>query len=158
MKLKLTLEEAKQKARDYLMELHCGPTVLRVMWEAYGWKDEGLLWAGTAFRGGIGGRQQAPCGVVSGAAIVLGLRHRVAGADKTATEKARQAAADEAAALLSDFEKKFGALTCIGLLGVSFSNEAEVKKARESGVIKDKCPNQVAYAIEKLYELEAKRG
>ena len=53
MKLQFSLEEAKNKAAAHLPELHCGPTVLKVMWEAYGWGNEDLLWAGTAFQGGI---------------------------------------------------------------------------------------------------------
>jgi len=158
MKLKLTLEEAKQKARAYLPELHCGPTVLKVMWEAYGLKNEELLWAGTAFRGGIGGQQQAPCGAVSGGAMALGLRHCVTGVEKVKTEKARQAACDEAAELVKSFKDKFGSITCFGLLGEDFSDAAGMKKARESDAFKEKCPNQVVYAIEKLYELEEKRG
>jgi C_GCAxxG_C_C family probable redox protein len=158
MKLKLTLEDAKKKALAYLPEYHCGPTVMKVMWEAYGLKNEELLWAATVFRGGIAGCQQGPCGAVSGAALALGLRHRISTADKTKAEKARQAACDEAAELVKSFEKRFGAITCIGLLGVDFTDEEGMKKARESDAFKDKCPNQVLYAIEKLYEMEEKRA
>jgi hypothetical protein len=36
------------------------------MWDTYGWDNEDLLWASTAFNGGIAGQQQAPCGLVTG--------------------------------------------------------------------------------------------
>ena len=157
MQLKFTLEEAKKKAEAYLPELHCGPTVLKVMWEAYGMKNEDFLWAGTAFRGGIAGEQDGPCGVVSGMALALGLRHRCSITDKKKAEQAQKTIYAETAALVKDFKEKFGSITCFGLLGIDLSNEEGMKKARESGAFKDKCPRQVQYAIEKLYELEEKR-
>jgi C_GCAxxG_C_C family probable redox protein len=158
MKLKLTLEEAKQKARAYLKELHCGPTVLRVMWEAYGWENEELLWAGKVFMGGIAGVQEGPCGAVSGMAMVTGLRHRYTGPDKDIEERERQAAYNEAAALVKDFKQRWGAITCRELYGFDFEDKEAIEKARQSGTFKPECENQVVYAIEKLYEREEMRG
>jgi len=128
------------------------------MWEAYGLKNEDFLWAGTAFRGGIAGQQQATCGAVTAGALALGLRHRRPLADKEKAEQARNAANEDAADLVKSFIQKFGAVTCIGLTGVDFSDEAALKKARESGLFEEKCPKQVQFVIEKLYELEDKRN
>ena len=127
------------------------------MWEAYGMKNKDFLWAGTAFRGGIAGQQQGPCGAVSAAALALGLRHRRSAADKEKAEKAREAACKDAEELVKSFEEKFGSITCYGLLGVDFRDEAAAKKARDEGLFEKKCPNYVQYVIEKLYELENKR-
>ena len=127
------------------------------MWETYDLKNEDFLWAGTAFRGGIAGQQQAPCGAVSASAIALGLRHRCSAADKKKAERARNAASEEAAELVKSFQDQFGSITCYGLLGVEFTNEEAMKQARESGLFEQKCPNQVQYVIEKLYEIEKKR-
>ncbi|MDD5339499.1 MAG: C-GCAxxG-C-C family protein [Dehalococcoidales bacterium] len=158
MKLKLSLQEAKDQVAKRLMKEHCGPSVLKVMCQAYGIKDKDVLWAGTVFRGGIGGMQEAPCGAVSGAAIALGLRHRCSLQNKAEAEKAAQTACEEAAKYVKSFKKKFGAITCIGLLGVDFSDEAAVKKAREKGLLNGKCEKHVQFAIEKLFELEEKRN
>ncbi len=159
MKLKLSLKEAKTRVREYMRQgYHCGPSVLKTMWEAYGLKNEDLLWAGTAFRGGIAGQQQAPCGAVSGAALALGLRHRRSTKDWQKAEKARQAACDEAAAYVKKFEKKFGSITCIGLLGVDFNDKAAMKRATDSGINEGKCERHVEFAIEELYKIEEKRG
>ncbi len=128
------------------------------MWEAYGLQNEDLLWLGTAFRGGIAGVQEAPCGAVSGATMALGLRHMTGRADKAKMEIADKAIYTEAEWLVKSFKEKFGSITCIGLLGLDLSDEASLKIARESGVFNDKCPRHVLYAIEKLYELEDKRG
>jgi C_GCAxxG_C_C family probable redox protein len=127
------------------------------MREAYGLENEDFLWAGTAFMGGIAGQQQATCGSVSGAALVLGLRHRCSTADREKAEKARQAINEDAAKLVKSFIEKFGAVTCINLIGVDFSDEAAMKQAIESGLFEQKCNQQVLFVIEKLYELEEKR-
>jgi C_GCAxxG_C_C family probable redox protein len=126
------------------------------MWEAYGLENEDFLWAGVAFMGGIGGQQQATCGAVSAAALVLGLRHRRSLADKEKAEKARNAANEEAGELVRGFLQKFGAVTCFALTGVDFSDEEAAKQAIGSGLLK--CDQQVQFVIEKLYELDEKRA
>jgi C_GCAxxG_C_C family probable redox protein len=126
------------------------------MWEAYGLKNEDFLWAGTAFRGGIAGQQQATCGAVAASALALGLRHRCSLADKEKAEQARKATNEDAADLVKSFIQRFGAVTCIGLTGVDFSDEKAVKQAIDSGLLK--CSQQVQFVIEKLYELEDKRN
>jgi len=119
--------------------------------------NEDLLWAGTAFQGGIAGQSQAPCGAVSAAAITLGLRHRCATADREKAARARHAANDDAAELVRSFNEKFGTITCFGLLGIDFSDEEAVKRAIETGIF-GKCDNHVQFVIEKLYELDKKRS
>jgi C_GCAxxG_C_C family probable redox protein len=126
------------------------------MWEAYGLKNEDFLWAGTAFRGGIAGQQQATCGAVAASALALGLRHRCSLADKEKAEQARKATNDDAADLVRSFIQRFGAVTCFELTGVDFSDEKAVKQAIDSGLLK--CSQQVQFVIEKLYELEDKRN
>jgi C_GCAxxG_C_C family probable redox protein len=128
------------------------------MWEAYGLKNEDFLWAGVAFRGGIAGQQQATCGAVSAAALALGLRHRRSLADKEKAEKARNAANEEAGELIRSFIHEFGAVNCFELIGVDFSDEEARKRARESGLFEQKCHKQIQFVIEKLYELDEKRG
>jgi C_GCAxxG_C_C family probable redox protein len=158
MKMKLTIDEATGKARELMHQgHHCGPSVLQVMWEAYGLKNEDFLWASTALWGGIAGQQQATCGAVSSAAVCLGLRHRSKLSDKDKAEKARKAAIDEAGELVKEFIGKFGAVTCFGLIEFDLTTEEGLKQAKESGVFENNCPKQVRFVIEKLYQLEEKR-
>ena len=125
------------------------------MWEAYGLENEDILWASTAFLGGIAGQQEATCGALAAGAIALGLRHRTSRADKKKAEKARRQTIEEAATLAKSFQEKFGAVSCIGLTGIDFSDEAAARKAFESGELR--CDEQAEFVIEKLYELEKKR-
>jgi C_GCAxxG_C_C family probable redox protein len=159
MKLKMPLSEAKDKVLEYMrLGYHCGPSVLKVMWEAYGMKNKDFLWGGTVFQGGIAGQQDAPCGAVSGAALALGIKYRHSTKDKDKAEKARKAANEDAAEYVKSFREKFGSITCIGLLGYDFSDKAAAQKAKELGFLEKKCFKQVQFAIEKLYEIEEKHN
>jgi hypothetical protein len=86
------------------------------------------------------------------------LHRRCSTADKNKAEQARNAACEDAAELLKRFEERFGAVSCIGLLGVDFKDEEAMKQARDSGIFERKCQKQVQDAIEKLYEIENKRA
>ena len=123
------------------------------MWESEGLGDEDHLWASIAFYGGIAGHQDAPCGVVSSATVCLGLRYRCPIEDKELAKQARINARRDANELVQGFKDKFGDITCLGLLGVNFSDAEQYQKLRESGEQRGKCDSYLMYVIEKLYEL-----
>jgi len=123
------------------------------MWESEGLGDEDILWASTAFNGGIASQQEAPCGVISSATVCLGLRYRCPSEDKERAKQARADARRDANEFVQGFKDKFGAITCLDLLGVSFSDTEQYQKLRESGVQREKCDSYLMYAIEKLYDL-----
>lgn len=158
MKMKIELEEAKQKALQFMKKgYHCGPAVLQVMWEAYDMKDENFLWAAIPFMGGISGENKATCGVLSGAAVALGLRHRHSLADKKQAKEARNKARFHAANLTKAFTEKFGHVTCQQLLGIDFSVPGAYLQFRNSGIAESKCFQYVYFAIEALFQFENKQ-
>jgi len=128
------------------------------MWEAYDLGNEDFLWAGVPFLGGIGGFQNAPCGVVSASAVCLGLRHRSPLGDKDKSKQARHAIRAFSAKIVSEFNQYFGDITCQGLIKMDFSKPGVYKQFQDSGVWKDKCEKYVGFMIDKLYELEDGRG
>ncbi len=128
------------------------------MWEAYDLGNEDYLWAGIPFMGGIGGYQNAPCGVVSASAVCIGLRHRCALSEKERAKQARHAIRTFSAKIAAEFNRHFGDITCRGLIGIDFSKPGEYQKFLESGIWKDKCEKYVTFLIEKLYALEDDRG
>ena len=128
------------------------------MWEAYDLGNEDFLWAGIPFLGGIGGFQNAPCGVVSASALCLGLRHRCSLSDKEKTKQARHAIRALSAKIVTEFNQHFGDINCLGLIKMDFSKPGEYQKFLESGIWKDKCVKYVEFMIDKLYELETDRG
>ena len=127
------------------------------MWEAYDWKNEDLLWAGTALWGGIAGQQRGTCGAPTAAAVCLGFRHRRPLADKDAVHKAHEAACREAGEMAREFVEKFGALSCIDLVGVDLSNKEAIERAIATGRL-ERCHEFMRFVIGKLYELEEKRA
>jgi hypothetical protein len=128
------------------------------MWEAYDLGNEEFLWAGIPFLGGIGGFQDAPCGVVSASAVYLGLRHRHPLSDKEGAKQARHAVRGFAAQIVADFNREFGDITCRRLIGMDFSKPGVYREFLKSGIWKDKCEKYVEFMIGKLYELEKNRG
>ena len=128
------------------------------MWEAYDLGNEDFLWAGVPFLGGIGGFQNAPCGVVSASAVCLGLRHRSPLGDKEKAKQARHAIRAFSARIVSEFNQHFGDITCQGLIKMDFSKPGVYKQFQDSGIWKDKCEKYVAFMIDKLYEFEDDRG
>lgn len=155
MQMKLTLDQARELTVEYMHKgYHCGPAVLQVMWEAYGMENEDFQWAGIPFLSGISGNQQAPCGAVSGAAVILGLRHRCPLSDKAAAKKARTLIREQSDRFVKDFSRKFGDITCANLIRMDFSKPGEYDRFRASGIWKHKCERYVQYAVERLYAFE----
>jgi len=120
--------------------------------------NEDFLWAGIPFLGGIGGYQKAPCGVVSAAAVCIGLRHRCPLNDKESAKQARHAIRIFSAKVVTEFNRQFGDITCQGIVNMDFSKPGEYQNFLASGIWKDKCEKYVAFMIEKLYALESDRG
>jgi C_GCAxxG_C_C family probable redox protein len=127
------------------------------MWDAYGWENEELLWPGMVFGGGFAGEQRGTCGALTAAGICLGLRHRVPMADQEAVARAKKAAHDEAEELVEAFVARFGAVTCIGLVGTDLSGKAAFEAARASGLLDRTCHVFIPFLVRKMYEIEEKR-
>lgn len=126
------------------------------MWETYDLKNEDFLWASIPFLGGIAGQQQAPCGVVSSSAVCLGLRHRCSLQDKESAKQARTKIRSLAQEFVKEFENKFGTIICRDLIGFNTSDPEESRKFRESNIWQEKCNKAIEFAIDKLYEFEAR--
>jgi len=108
--------------------------------------------------GGIGGFQKAPCGVVSAAAVCVGLRYRCPLDDKEQAKQARHAVRAFSWKIVAEFDQHFGDITCRGLIGMDFSKPGEYQKFLESGIWKDKCAAYVSFMIEKLYAMEEEKA
>jgi C_GCAxxG_C_C family probable redox protein len=123
------------------------------MWESEGLGSEDVLWAATAFNGGIARQQEAPCGALSSGTVCLGLRHRSDGTDREKANQARNAARHDAHQLVDDFRNEFGAITCTGLIGVDLSDPEGIRQFTEGGIAQRQCFGYVKYIIARLYEM-----
>jgi C_GCAxxG_C_C family probable redox protein len=126
------------------------------MWETTNLGSEDLIWAATAFNGGIASQRDAVCGALSGATIYLGLKHRTPLKNNELAQKAKDTARQEAAAVLQNFQSKYGTIICKELVGIDFSNPVAVKEYRDSGKWINCCSLLVQSVITQLYDLETK--
>lgn len=126
------------------------------MWETTELGSEDLLWASTAFNGGIAAQREASCGALSSAAVYLGLKYRVPLKNGEQALKAKETARLAAAQLVRQFRAAHGDIICKNLVGIDFNDPVIVQQYRESGSWITKCSGLVQDVIARLYELEKK--
>jgi C_GCAxxG_C_C family probable redox protein len=129
------LSEVKEADNQFERGYSCAPSVLSAYSEQFGLEKELALKIACAFGGGIG-RTGRTCGAVTGAVMVIGLKH---GQADVADEESRQ----ETHRLVKEFIDKFvtlhGSVECRELIGYDLSNPAEFELARGSSDVERKC-------------------
>ena len=95
-----------------------------------------------AFGGGMA-QMGLTCGAVTGALMVIGLKHGRTQADD-------QEAKDKTYALTKEFVQffrdTFGTIGCRELIGIDLDNPEDVEKAEREGIFEKKCTEYVASA------------
>ena len=112
--------------------------------------DPGLTNLANYFGGGMARMGQA-CGALTGAAIALGLRDFMAGDGLP-----KNSGFDPMQQLMREFEEKFGAVTCKGLLGCDISTAQGFREAKKTQAL-TRCPEFVEWAIDRLGRPSARR-
>ena len=129
------MSKAKEADKQFEKGYSCAPSVLSAYSEQFGLKKELALRIACGFGGGIG-RTGGTCGAVTGAVMVIGLKH---GQADVADDKSRQ----ETHKLVKEFIDKFEALhrsvECRELIGYDLSKPDEFESARASSDVERKC-------------------
>jgi C_GCAxxG_C_C family probable redox protein len=91
-----------------------------------------------------------PCGAVSGALLVLGMKHGgIAADDDASNERVRE--------LAREFHRRFrarrGTVSCTELLGVDLSRPEVFAQAQADEIFADTCPDSVRAAAEILVDM-----
>lgn len=126
----------------------CSQAVLATYGEQFGLAREQALKLSSGFAGGM--RLGETCGAVTGAFMVLGLKHAKPNCDKL------DGRTDVYAALLdfvARFEQRNNVIVCKDLLGCDISTPEGVQKATEEGRFRTICPRLVRDAAEILEEM-----
>ena len=89
-------------------------------------------------------RQGHVCGAVSGAILAVGLSHG------SATPEGKEETYKVAREFIRRFEEKHGTIICCQLIGCDISTPEGLQRARESGVIREVCPQVVHDAADIL--------
>ena len=143
------MSRAEEAKRQFEKGVSCAPAVLSTYSEQLGLEKALALKIACGFGGGIG-RMGRTCGAVTGAVMVIGLKH---GQVNLADEESRQ----ETHKLIKKFIDKFtalhGSIECRELIGYDLSDSAELKLARENEVFQNKCPSFVYDSVRILEDV-----
>jgi C_GCAxxG_C_C family probable redox protein len=128
---------------------NCSQAVLSAFAADLGLEREAALRVAGAFGGGMG-RLGETCGAVTGAFMVIGLKHgQISPADKAAKEKTYALAR----AFAEQFAARHGSLRCCELLGCHIGTPEGMQLAREKGLFISLCPRLVSDAAEIVEQL-----
>ena len=114
-----------------------------------GWTATRRFRIAAGFGGGMG-RMASICGAVTGAFLVLGLKHGVATPDR----EAKEAIYSRIREFADRFQAREGSLVCRELLGFDISDPDGLRRARESGLFTSVCPKLIQDACEILEEID----
>lgn len=133
------MSRAETAKKQFEKGFHCAPAVLSTYSEQFGLEKALALKIASGFGAGIG-RMGRTCGAVTGALMVIGLKH---GQVNLADEEASQRTYTLAEEFIGRFTKLHGSTECKELIGYDLSDPGELRLARDSGVFQSKCPGFV---------------
>jgi C_GCAxxG_C_C family probable redox protein len=128
--------------------LNCAQALLSAYGPGLGLDQDNALKIAGAFGSGMG--MGETCGAVTGALMVVGLKHtKVKGLDYFSKEETY----DIAAEFIIRFQERNGTVVCRELLGCDVSTIEGLRVARKEKKFKKQCPNYVRDAAEILEEM-----
>ena len=126
----------------------CSQAILAVYGQPLGLSRKTAMQIAAGFAGGM--RQGETCGAVTGAFMVLGLRHA---GNKSETAAGRADVYARVAEFAKRFRSQNGAIACRELLGCDISTPGGLKEAKERNLFKTTCVKMVEDAAAILEEM-----
>jgi C_GCAxxG_C_C family probable redox protein len=140
---------ADQAEAIFRKGFNCAQSVLSCCGERFGLDRQTALRMGEAFGGGMG-RMGLTCGAVTGAFMVIGLKHaKLTPDDQDSREKSIQLVRRFRQA----FEARHGSISCRELLGRDISTPEGYQQAVDRGLFREVCPKLVRDAAEIVGQL-----
>jgi len=128
----------------------CSQSILAAYGQPLGLSRETAMKIATGFGGGMG--MGGTCGAVTGAIMVLGLRHAPENCD---TAAGRAGVYSRVVEFARRFQVRNGSLVCRELLGCDISTAEGKRQAQERNLFKTTCVKMVEDAAMILEEMEA---
>ena len=129
------MSKANGADRQFEKGYSCAPSVLAAYSEQFGLSEELALKIACGFGGGIGHTGRT-CGAVTGAVMVIGLKH---GQADVTDEESRAETHKLVQEFIDRFETLHGSVECKALIGYDLSNPAEFEAARADDAREKKC-------------------
>jgi C_GCAxxG_C_C family probable redox protein len=123
----------------------CSQAILAVYGARFGLEREVAMRIASGFAGGM--RMAETCGAVTGAFMVLGLRH---GTEACVTQRGRKAVYAAVQDFTAHFQARNGTVVCRDLLGCDVATPKGLDTAKKQGLFKTKCLKMVRDAAEIL--------
>ena len=114
---------------------NCAESMVLAYADAVGASSDAVVRAATPFGGGLG-RTGNVCGLISGAAMILGL---AIGRLDPADEETKERAYARVAELIRSLEASRGSILCPGILGEDLADEIARTRAIETGEFQERC-------------------
>lgn len=142
------MSNADKAAATFKEGFSCSQAVLGTYCEQFGLDKEQAYKLSTGFGGGM--HLDQTCGAVTGAFMVIGLKHGRTRADDLEAKM-------KTAAMVVEFAKKFkarhGSIGCTELIGCNISTPEGFEEAKKKDLFKQVCPKYVISAAEILDEM-----
>jgi C_GCAxxG_C_C family probable redox protein len=126
---------------------NCAQSVIAPFAEDYGLSEETALKISTGFGSGMG-RLCEVCGALTGAFMVIGLKHGRASSDGTKYGEKTETTYRLVRQLSQSFKARNGSIHCRDLTGHDLSIPEEREKARREGVFSTTCSKCIQDAAE----------
>ena len=142
------MDNVSRAVASFKEGFNCSQAVLSVYGPQFGLGREAALKLACGFGGGM--RMGQVCGAVTGAFMVIGLKHgQTEAVDKESKERTYR--------LVKEFAEKFtlrnSSIICRELLGCDISTPEGIKTATEKDLFNSFCPKMVQDAAEILEEM-----
>jgi C_GCAxxG_C_C family probable redox protein len=140
----------EEKAVDFFQKgFNCSQSVCAALGPRYGMPEDLCLKAACAFGAGIG-RMQGVCGAVTGAFMVLGLKH---GSSREGEAEKKEQTYRRAVEFRKRFFSVYGSVVCRELLDWDITTDEGLKSAKEKNLFSLRCEKYVAGAVSILQEI-----
>ena len=133
------MNKAEKAKKQFEKGFSCAPAVLSAYAERLGLEEALALKIACGFGGGIG-RMGRTCGAVTGAVMVIGLKHGQADAND---EESRQRTHKLVKEFIDRFVTLHGSIECKELINYDLSDPAELRLAKKNKVFQNKCTSFV---------------
>ncbi len=143
-----SLDRVTTALRRFADGFNCSQAVFSVYAEHLGFDRDAALRVAAGFGGGMG-RMASICGAVTGAFMVLGVRHGAA----TPDQEAKEAIYARVRGFADRFKARNGSLVCRELLGCDISQAEGLKRVKESDLVTSVCAKSVRDACEILEDM-----
>jgi C_GCAxxG_C_C family probable redox protein len=129
------MSEPEEAKKQFEKGFSCAPAVFSAYSEQFGLEKKLALKIACGFGGGIG-HMGRTCGAVTGAVMVIGLKH---GQVDVNDDESRQETHKLVKEFIDEFTALHGSIECRELIGYDLSNPAELEAARASDARERKC-------------------